>query len=119
MNALGYVNILKRNVAAVSADLGLPSCKIFQEDGDPKHSPRLGKDWLLDNTPKLIDHPPQSNDLNPIERIWDYLDRQIEKSPVSTKEGLKASILEEWRKIPPEYTKNLVESMPRRLNCVT
>ena len=47
MNALGYVDILKRNVAASVAKLGLPSGWIFQQDSDPKHSSRLAKEWLL------------------------------------------------------------------------
>ena len=32
--------------------------------------------WLLYNCPKVIEPPPQSPDMNPIENIWNELDRQ-------------------------------------------
>ena len=31
------------------------------------------KEWLHNNVERIIDHPPQSQDLNPMELIWDIL----------------------------------------------
>uniref|UniRef100_A0A034WTK7 Transposable element Tcb2 transposase n=1 Tax=Bactrocera dorsalis TaxID=27457 RepID=A0A034WTK7_BACDO len=118
MNAKGYIGILKKNLAPSIAALGLPAEWIFQQDNDPKHKSNLAREFLLYNTKKQLPHPPQSPDLNPIENLWDHLDRQIRKRNVTSKETLKSALREEWLKISPEYTKTLVESMPCRLKCV-
>ena len=51
-----------------------------------------------------MDWPPQSPDLNPIEQLWDYLDRELRKEPSSS--GL-------WGSIAPSVLNNYVSSMRR------
>ena len=118
MDKIGYLNILKENVGPSVEKLGLSRTWIFQHDNDPKHTSKIVKEWLLYRTPKTLDHPPQSPDLNPIEHLWAYLDKKVRQRTVSNKEELKKTILEEWQKIPIELTKKLVASMPRRLKAV-
>ena len=74
-------------------------------------------DWLESNVPNMLRTPPQSPDVNPIEHLWDHLEQRIRKHNITSKESLKAILEDEWRKIP-EVTKNLVDSMPRRLDAV-
>ncbi|GFU45071.1 uncharacterized protein TNCV_4235561 [Trichonephila clavipes] len=62
--------------------------------------------------------PPQSPDLNPIEHLWDYLDRQIRKQEIKTKNDLKKALFEEWQKIPSSVTQNVVKSVPYRLRAI-
>jgi len=62
--------------------------------------------------------PPQSPDLNPIEHWWAYLKKRVGIRSPKTKDDLKKFILEEWAKLPTEYVKNLILSMPRRLKAV-
>lgn len=113
-----YLNILSHNVAPSVEKLSLPQNWIFQQDNDPKHTSKIVKEWLLYRTPKTLDHPPQSPDLNPIEHLWDYLDKKVRERSISSKDDLKVALQDEWSKIPPEYTKKLIESMPRRLEAV-
>lgn len=117
-NKMDYLNILKNNLLTSVEKLGLQGSWIFQQDNDPKHTAKIVKEWLLYHTPKTLDHPPQSPDLNPIEHLWEYLDRQIRKRTISSKDMLKSVIMEEWQKISSDVTKKLVESMPRRLSAV-
>ena len=118
MNKTDYLNILKDNLAQSVEKLGLDRTWVFQQDNDPKHTAKIVKEWLLYHTPKQLDHPPQSPDLNPIEHLWEHLDQQIRKREITSKDSLKSAIMEEWLKISPEVTRKLVESMPRRLQAV-
>jgi len=52
----------------------------FQQDNAPPHTADFTKDWLKKNVHSLLEHPPQSPDLNPIELIWAIMKkRQSEK----------------------------------------
>lgn len=118
MNKIDYLNILKNNLRPSVEKLSLDRSWVFQQDNDPKHTAKVVKEWMLYHVPKQLDHPPQSPDLNPIEHLWEHLDRQIRKKTITSKDMLKAAISEEWQKIAPEVTANLVNSMPRRLQAV-
>lgn len=118
MTKIDYLNILRDNITPSADKLGLSGNWIFQHDNDPKHTSHIVKEWLLYRTPKTLDHPPQSPDLNPIEHLWEHLDRKIRQRSISNKDDLKRALIEEWNNISPDITKNLVKSMPKRLNAV-
>lgn len=113
-----YIEILKRNLRSSAEKLGILENFIYYEDKDPKHTAPNTKLWLLYNTPKCLNTPPQSPDVNPIEHLWDVLERRIRKRTITSKETLKTALKEEWQSILPNITEKLVESMPRRLCAV-
>lgn len=60
----------------------------MREDFDPKHSSRLGQEYLKRNEKedkvKATAWPLQSPDLNPIQLVWDEMDRKVKaKQPNS------------------------------------
>lgn len=118
MDKTVYLSILKENVKKSAEKLNLPRSFTFQHDNDPKHSARIVKTWLASNIAHVLPHPPQSPDLNPIEHLWEELDRRIRTRTISSKADLKAALIEEWNKIGEDTTKKLVHSMPNRLKAV-
>ena len=64
--------------------------------------------------------PAKSPDVNPIEHLWDELQRAVDKRDVRplNLNQLGAALTEEWNNIPVERLENLVSSMPRRLQAV-
>ena len=82
------------------------------------HNQELGKSYseIAIITIAMLITPPQSPDMNPIEHLWDQLEKRCHH--ISNKNQLKDLLLSEWLQISSEYTKKLVYSMPNRLNEV-
>lgn len=118
MDQYQYKRILEGNLKDCVDGLGLGRSWIFQQDNDPKHTARSVKDWLLYHAPRQLNSPPQSPDLNPIEHCWDILKRKVGAKKARNTDELKTALEEAWGEISPGETKNLVSSMPRRLQAV-
>ena len=93
---------------------------IFQDDNAAVHRAKIVIDWKDDNLIGSLPWPAQSPDLNPIEHVWDYLERRVRgRSPTpKSKADLVSALQEEWVTISPEYLENLVSGMPRRVHAV-
>lgn len=64
--------------------------------------------------------PPQSPDLNPIELLWDELERRIRKSMDSkrNREELWKCLKKNWDSLDSEVLNKLVARMPRICKAV-
>lgn len=61
----------------------------------------------------------RSPDLNPIERVWTIISRQVGERGPLTCDGLRSCVREVWEQIPQEYIDNLVLSWPKQLQeCI-
>jgi hypothetical protein len=121
MDAQLYTEILEGDLLGALKYYGL-SVKdgVFQQDKDPKHKPKLALNWLKSNGVEVLDWPPQSPALNPIEHLWAYLKRRLaayKKDPTSMHQ-LWERIEEEWEDIPQSFCIELISSMPSRIAAV-
>jgi len=64
--------------------------------------------------------PPQLSDLNPIEHLWDVVERELHALDVHPKNlhQLKDAILSIWANISKECFQHLDESMPHKIKAV-
>lgn len=93
---------------------------VFQQDGYPKHTAKIVKDWLSHQIFQVIECPAQSPDLNPIENSWAILKRRLgkyQKAPRSKNE-LWPHVQHEWNNFHDNFIQNLVESMPKHIKSV-
>ena len=60
-----------------------------------------------------MEWPPQSPDLNPIELLWDELDRMIRQNTPTSEDSLFSILQTAWREISLSRLENLVLRMPR------
>ena len=69
---------------------------------------------------KKINKKKKSLDLNPIEHLWNQLDKCVRQRqpPPQTLDQLRQMLQQEWRTIPRNNVRNLIESMPRRCTTV-
>jgi len=117
----GYVNIMSEHLVPHLREVN-EKCPvmIFQDDNAPCHAAGYPTWWLQTHSIEHLPWPAQSPDLNPIEHLWDHLDRQIRKrNPLPTSSAAMAAALqEEWGRIPLCVVRELITSMPRRVAAV-
>jgi transposase len=92
----------------------------FQEDNAPVHTAKIARSFLVSSNIELLPWPAQSPDLSPIENIWSFLEnkiRQRDPQPSSVVQ-LEEYIREEWDAVPVNYYRDLIKSMPRRIQAV-
>lgn len=94
--------------------------ELFQHDNARPHAARLTAQYLEDENINVLPWPSRSPDLNPIEHMWDELDRRLrQRNPAPlTLQQLSNALQEEWRRIPLARIQRLIESMPRRCRAV-
>ncbi|KAL0196630.1 hypothetical protein M9458_005170, partial [Cirrhinus mrigala] len=100
MNAAKYRDILDENLLQSAQDLRLGRRFTFQQDNDPKHTAKITKEWLHNNSVTVLEWPSQSPDLNPIEHLWRDLKMAVHQCLPSNLTELERICKEEWQRIP-------------------
>ena len=121
MDKEGYLEILKDELLQTFEYYGLkPEDHIFQQDNDSKHSSGLVQDWLKGQDFELMDWPPQSPDLNPIEHLWAWMKIRLNRyeTPPSGMLELWDRVQAVWNSFGCDECKTLVASMPKRIQAV-
>ncbi|KAK3566199.1 hypothetical protein QTP86_028908, partial [Hemibagrus guttatus] len=91
-----------------------------KKEGGRSKAKRSIKTWMSEFGVEELDWPAQSPDLNPIEHLWDELERRLRARPSrpTSVPDLTNVLLEERSKIPINTLLNLVENLPRRVEAV-
>ncbi|KAG2458240.1 TCB1 transposase, partial [Polypterus senegalus] len=118
MTAAMYRDILDENLLQSALDLRLGRQFIFQQDNDPKHTAKISKEWLQDNSVNVFEWPSQSPDLNPIEHLWRDLKMAVHRRFPSNLMELERCCKEEWAKLAMDRCAKLVASYSKRLEAV-
>jgi hypothetical protein len=100
----------------------------FMQDNAPIHTSALSKLWLEEHGVEVIEWPPYSPDLNPIEHMWKFLKEKLnddypellhatgDKDTLSTLMG--PMIIEAWRNLPQEKLDACWKSFQKRCQAV-
>jgi hypothetical protein len=82
------------------------------QDGARPHTAATTLKWWKDRNIQLVEHPPQSPDLNPIERAWCLLKKKVHGRKVSSIARLQLKLETEWQKLDRDTLRDFVEALP-------
>ena len=118
-----YLEILEDELLTIQ-EPGL----VFMQDNASIHTARLVKNWLKEEGIEVLEWPPYSPDLNPIEHAWKRLKQWVWKhhpellelkgKGQNTKEAMLKALQEGWDAIEEEFFEKLIASMQRRVRAV-
>ncbi|UYV73459.1 CUL1 [Cordylochernes scorpioides] len=112
MTAKRYVDDVLRPVTLPYLQ-GVPNA-LYQQDNARPHTARISQQALQDV--QMLPWPPYSPDLSPIEHVWDIIGRRLHALPQPRSEDELWQMVErEWRAIPQDAIRTLIDSLPRRV----
>lgn len=113
-------NLKSDDYQEVLSDNLLPICKPtlkFLQDNASIHVSKSTETWFRKKKIELVDHPPVSPDLNPMENLWGILVRKIYKDgrQYRTVSELSRAIFKAWDELDKSLLQKLAMSMPNRI----
>jgi transposase len=118
LDAAHYQRILKLNLVKSAQTLWPKGMWYFQQDNASPHTAGTSQIWFHNHGITLLDFPPYSSDLSPIENFWSDLKRRVYSHHPRTMEELEDWISKEWNATDLNYISHICLSMPRRINLL-
>jgi len=122
MNQTEYISILKEEFIPEfkKAKRAISGHWRLMHDNAPCHTARAVKAFLREQRVKVIEWPPFSPDLNPIENIWQWMKQKLETEfPIcNSDEEIEARIFEIWQTTTPEMCSAYFSNYYKRLLLV-
>jgi len=101
---------------------------IFQQDNAPIHKAHITMEFLHQQGFVVMDFPPNSPDMNPIEHLWNALKRELfchfpdtadlPGCPETVRHALAERLAMVWAEIGEDIMNALIDSMPRRIQAL-
>jgi hypothetical protein len=91
---------------------------LFQQDNAPCHTSVYTRNWFQQHAMQVMQWPPQSPDLNPVENLWNNLKQRLELLEIHGMDNLWETAQKLWMETSQAIMNNLMASMPRRVQAV-
>ena len=102
LNASGLNKILQRHVVDAALKMWPNEQWYYQQDNNPKHRAHIVHKFFHNSGVMVLDHPPYSPDLNPIENLWEIIRTRVDDRKPKDLVQLKQFWEEEWDKTTDE-----------------
>jgi transposase len=119
LNSQLYCDILEHNLKPTYQRIYPRGLWRFLQDNASPHYTAAVNTWMHNHGVHIMEFPPYSPDLNPIENLWHVLKHRVEHRNPRTAEELEQIIGEEYEAVSESECAKLMRSMPARLQqCI-
>lgn len=120
LTSRNYVHMLENIMLPSVLQIFPENNFVFQQDNCPIHTARIVSEWFQQNNVEVLQWVPKSADLNPIENVWAEMVKRMTMAQFRTRDDLWDLIENTWEDLMEQqgYVRNLILSMPRRLQAV-
>ena len=117
INSRAYIQLIEKALSMFIDNTFDSSNKQWQfmHDSAPPHRSAYSIKWFKNHKIPLLKWLATSSDLNPIENLWDYMDKELQKMKPKNVTELQQMVQNIWCDITPMRSQKLVNSMPRRI----
>ena len=115
VDSLAYQRILEGYLLRTMSTLYPEDVWILQQDNAPCHTSASTRRFFQENGIEVMDWPPNSPDLNPIENLWGIIKKDFAPEERTTVSEWRERVVGVWERISQERYLSLIESMPRRI----
>jgi hypothetical protein len=92
---------------------------VLMQDGATAHTAASTQQWLSDHTVEQLPWwPANSPDMNPIENVWGWMEKNLKDRQCRTNDELWNAVQDAWDAIPMSQITSLFEKMPKRLKAL-
>ncbi|GBO19032.1 Transposable element Tc3 transposase [Araneus ventricosus] len=111
-NSPKYIETLENHLMPFAENIGGQNCE-YQHDNANTHTPSARKNYLNSKNVTVLEWPPMSPDLNPIEKVWGFMSRKVYENggQFYSVNALKTSIESAWCNLEPKILQTLIMSM--------
>ncbi len=121
LTAHSYQELLTNSHFIAAANDKLGENWEFQQDGAPAHTAASTQTWLQAHVPSFISAdtwPPNSPDLNPIERVWGILVEKLANKNITTTQGFRRVIRQIWFSIETSTLQRLYGALSNKIQTM-
>jgi DDE superfamily endonuclease/Transposase len=118
MDTRMYSDTMERFMMPCALRFWPNSAWFYLQDNASYHKSHRSLKCFHDNGVSLVELPPHSPDLNPIENLWADLKRRVESRRPRSIQELKEIVNQEWENTSRLTCSNLVDSMHDRMLAV-
>ncbi|GBN91941.1 Transposable element Tc3 transposase [Araneus ventricosus] len=115
-NSPNYIETLENHLMAFAENIGGRNWE-YQHDNTPTHTYSAMKNYLNSKNVTVLEWPPMSPDLNPIENVWSIMSRKVYENgrQFYSVNALKTSIESAWYSLEPEIMQTFIMSMEKQV----
>ena len=119
LNQTGDHSILQHHAVPTETQL-VAQLSVFMLDNDPKHTSKLSRKYIKSkkklHVRQLLSWLAESAELNPIELVWNKLNRKVWAKQLTSVAHLCQFLPKSWTEVTSVYLQSLVEIMPKISN---
>ncbi|GBM18419.1 Transposable element Tc3 transposase [Araneus ventricosus] len=115
-NSPKYIETLENHLMPFAGNIGGRN-REYQRDNAPIHTFNATRSYLNSKNATVLERPPMSPDLNPIENVWGIMSRKVYENggQFYSVNALKTAIESAWYNLEPEILLTLIMSMEKRI----